>query len=206
MAVYGVKGIWYAKAKKADGVVTGYEGAKKLGMLTEYSFEPTVPDANPLYADNQIAENDSSGASGGTFTGTITHISPDDYNTLFGIEPQDQQLTSEDDPAIAEEAIVKVINFTGNEVSAPVGLAVIEYEQVQGVRDKFYAVVFREATAVMPNDAATTMGESIEWQTREMTFNVSGRDAKNNAWKIVAECKTETEAIAFINKTFKANP
>lgn len=204
MAVYGVKGIWYSPAKKDGGVVTGYSGLKKLGKLTEYSFEPNTPDANPLYADNQEAETDVSGASGGVFTGSVTHVSPEDYNELYGIKPEDVTLNSED--GLEEEASVKVIKFTGTETAVPVGLAIIEYEQVDGVRDKFYAIVFREATAVMPSDGATTMGESIEWQVREMSFNVSGRDAKNTPWKKVVECKTEAEALAFITKEFKANP
>lgn len=204
MAVYGARGIWYAAATKADGVVTKYGGAKKLGKITEYSFEPNVPDANPLYADDAIAENDASGASGGTFTGTITHITPEDYNALFGIEPEDETLSTED--GMSAEAQVKVLKFTGNEVSTPVGLAVIEEEQVDNVRDKFYAIIFREATAVMPSDGASTMGESIEWQTREMTFNVMGRDAKGNPWKKVVECETLEAAEKYIEKEFKANP
>lgn len=205
MAVYGVKGVWYALAEKdTDGTVKGYKGAKKLGKITEYTLEGNNPDSNPLYADNMIAENDISGASGGTLTATVTTVPMEAYQDLFGMKVEDVTLTSEDDESISESVQGKVLKFTGNEAAATIGLGLIQFEQVDGKRDKFYAIIFREGTAQMPDLTAATMGESIDWQTREVTFNIAGRDAKNNPWYYYAEFPSEVAATAYINKTFKA--
>lgn len=204
MAIYGVKGLWYAKAKKEGGLVTGYEGAKKLGKAVDYSFEGNTPEDNPLYADNGIAENDVSAASGGTLTVTVTDCPLASYEDLYGMKQEDVTLTSEDNPAISESATGKKIKFTGNEVSQPIGIGLIEFHQVDNKRDKFFAIVFREGTASMPDLGATTMSEDIEWQTKEMEFSIAGRDSKGTPWMEVVQFETELAAQTYIEKTFKA--
>ena len=71
MAKIGMYGVFYAKAVLKQNVVVGYTGGvKMMGQAISADFSPSKPSENPLYANNGVAENDSSGASGGTLKTT----------------------------------------------------------------------------------------------------------------------------------------
>ena len=50
----------------------------------------------------------------------------------------------------------------------------------------------------VPADAATTQGESIEWQTPELSAVILRDDSANHAWKKEATFTTEAQAEAYI--------
>ena len=86
MAGIGMYGVFYAKAVVKNGIVTGYTGGTKLmGKAISAGFEPSTPEDNPLYANNGEAENDSSGASGGTLTLTLDRLTMDAAADLYGL-------------------------------------------------------------------------------------------------------------------------
>lgn len=202
MAGIGMYGVYYSKATIANGVVTGYAGVQTMGKAISASFEPNTPDDNPLYANNAVAENDSSGASGGTLTLTLDRLTQEAAADLYGLTVEDVEVTVGDTPGTKVEGTA--LKYTGNEQSAPVGVAFIRQNQVDGVRNH-EVILYRRATFSMPSDSAQTMGESIEWQTPEIEGAVMGLEGDGtNAWFEQVIFPTQEAAIAYITKYFAA--
>ena len=202
MAGIGMYGVYYSKATITNGVVSGYAGVKTMGKAISASFEPNTPDDNPLYANNSVAENDSSGASGGTLTLTLDRLTQEAAADLYGLTVEDVEVTVGDTPGTQVEGTA--LKYTGNEQSAPVGVAFIRQNQVDGVRNH-EVILYRRATFSMPADSAQTMGESIEWQTPEIEGTVMGLEGDGtNAWFEQVIFPTQEAAIAYITNYFKA--
>ena len=202
MAGIGMYGVYYSKATITNGVVTGYAGVKTMGKAISASFEPNTPDDNPLYANNAVAENDSSGASGGTLTLTLDRLTQEAAADLYGLTVEDVEVTVGDTPGTQVDGTA--LKYTGNEQSAPVGVAFIRQNQVDGVRNH-EVILYRRATFSMPADSAQTMGESIEWQTPEIEGTVMGLEGDGtNAWFEQVIFPTQEAAIAYITKYFAA--
>lgn len=202
MAGIGMYGVYYSKATITNGVVSGYAGVKTMGKAISASFEPNTPDDNPLYANNSVAENDSSGASGGTLTLTLDRLTQEAAADLYGLTVEDVEVTVGDTPGTQVEGTA--LKYTGNEQSAPVGVAFIRQNQVDGVRNH-EVILYRRATFSMPADSAQTMGESIEWQTPEIEASVMGLEGDgSNAWFEQVIFPTQEAAIAYITNYFKA--
>ena len=203
MAGIGMYGVYYSKATIANGVVTGYAGVQTMGKAISASFEPNTPDDNPLYANNAVAENDSSGASGGTLTLTLDRLTQEAAADLYGLTVEDVEVTVGDTPGTQVEGTA--LKYTGNEQSAPVGVAFIRQNQVDGVRNH-EVILYRRATFSMPADSAQTMGESIEWQTPEIEGTVMGLEGDGtNAWFEQVIFPTQEAAVAYITNYFKAS-
>ena len=202
MAGIGMYGVYYSKATIANGVVTGYGGVKTMGKAISASFEPSTPDDNPLYANNSVAENDSSGASGGTLTLTLDRLTQEAAADLYGLTVEDVEVTVGDKPGTQVEGTA--LKYTGNEQSAPVGVAFIRQNQVDGVRNH-EVILYRRATFSMPADSAQTMGKSIEWQAPEIEASVMGLEGDGtNAWFEQVIFPTQEAAIAYITNYFAA--
>ena len=50
----------------------------------------------------------------------------------------------------------------------------------------------------VPSDAATTQGESIEWQVHELSATITRDESEKHAWKKEATFSTEAQAEAYI--------
>lgn len=202
MAGIGMYGVYYSKATIANGVVTGYAGVQTMGKAISASFEPNTPDDNPLYANNGEAENDSSGASGGTLTLTLDRLTQEAAADLYGLTVEEVEVTVGDSPGTSENGTA--LRYKGNEQSAPVGVAFIRMNQVDGVRNH-EVVLYRRVTFSMPADSAQTMGESIEWQTPEIEGAVMGLEGDGtNAWFEQIIFPSQEAAIAYITNYFAA--
>ena len=194
MAGIGMYGVFYAKAVIQNGIVTGYTGGTKMmGKAISATFEPNTPDDNPLYANNGEAENDSSGASGGTLKLTLDRLTMDAAADLYGLQVVETAVQVN-----GEQVQGKGLKYTGLETSSPVGTAFIRMLQEDGVR-KHEVLLYRRATYSMPSENAKTIGESIEWQTPEISGSVMGmEDDGSNAWYETFVFPTQAAAIAYI--------
>lgn len=200
MAGVGLYGVFYSKCVKSEGVTTGYDGnVKMMGKAISADFEPNTPDDNPLYANNGVAENDSSAGSGGTLTQTLDRMTLETAADLYGTTAQKVSVS------VGEENVEGLeIVYKGNEVSAPVGVAYIKMHQEDGVRNH-EVVFYREATYSRPGDSAQTMGDSIEWQTPEIEATVVGLQGDGSTpWYRVSRWPTQEAAIAYIYSLFGA--
>ena len=194
MAGIGMYGVFYAKAVIQNGIVTGYTGGTKvMGKAISATFEPNTSDDNPLYANNGEAENDSSGASGGTLKLTLDRLTMDAAADLYGLQVVETTVQVN-----GEQVQGKGLKYTGLETSSPVGTAFIRMLQEDGVR-KHEVLLYRRATYSMPSENAKTIGESIEWQTPEISGSVMGmEDDGSNAWYETFVFPTQAAAIAYI--------
>lgn len=198
MAGVGLYGVFYAKATVQAGVVTGYTGGTKLmGKAISAEFTPNTTDDNPLYANNGVAENDSSGASGGTITMTLDRMTLDTAADLYGLEVEETTVMVEGQPVTG-----RGLKYTGTEQSAPVGVAYIRMNQEDGVRNH-EVVLYRRSTFSMPAQSAQTMGESIEWQTPEIEGSVMGMEGDGTEpWFQTFVFPSQAAAIAYIESIF----
>lgn len=202
MAGIGMYGVYYSKCVIANGVVTGFSGLETMGKAISANFEPNVPDDNPLYANNAIAETDTSGASGGTLTLTLDRLTQDAAADLYGLTADTVQVTVGSPGA---EETGNRLKYTGLEQSAPVGVAFIRQNQEDGVR-KHEVVIYRRVAFSMPTETAQTMGESIEWQTPEIEGTVYGQEGDGtNAWYESVVFDTQAAAIQYITKYFQSD-
>lgn len=202
MAGIGLYGVYYAKATVEDGVVTGYTGGlKTMGKAISASFEPTTPDDNPLYANNAVAENV---ASGGTLTLTLDRLTQAAAADMFGLTVQDVQVTVGTSPG--ETVKGTSLKYTGNEQSAPLGVAFIRMNQEDGVRNH-EVIIYRRVMFSMPAMEAQTMGESIEWQTPEIEGTVTGLEGDGtNAWFEQAVFPSQAAAIQYLTTYLTTAP
>lgn len=201
MAGIGLYGVYYSVATVKDGVVTGYNGAKTMGKAISASFTPNNPDENVLYANNSAAESDASGASGGSLSLVLDRLKQDAAADLFGLQVEDVSVTVEGSDAVTG----KGLKFKGTEQSAPVGVAFIRQQQIDGSRDNHEVVLYRRATFQMPTESAQTRGDTIEWQTPEMSAAVVGMEGDGTkAWYEAIVFPTQAAAIAYIEQYFDA--
>ena len=201
MAKIGMYGVFYAKAVVKDGIVTGYTGgAKMMGKAISADFAPSSPDDNPLYANNGEAENDSSGASGGTLKTTLDRLTMEAAADLFGLTVK--KVTVKVGENVVEG---KSLDYTGMEQSVPVGAAYIRMNQEDGVRSH-EVVFYRRVVYSMPNEKAQTKGEKIEWQTPDLEAAVSGMEGDGTKpWYRSVVFPTQA-AIAFIEQVLSEEP
>lgn len=202
MAKIGMYGVYYAKAAVKDGVVVGYTGgAKMMGKAISAEFTPSTADSDPLYANNGEAENNASGASGGTLKTTLDRLTLEAAADLFGLEPKEVTVK------VGEKEVKgQSLDYTGMEQSAPVGVAYIRENQEDGVRSH-EVVLYRNATYSMPSEKAQTMEEKIEWQTPELNAAVAGMEGDGkNPWYRSVVFPTQEAAIAFIKQELEKAP
>lgn len=202
MAKIGMYGVYYAKAVLEKNVVVGYTGGvKMMGQAISADFSPSKPSDNPLYANNSTAENDSSGASGGTLKTTLDRLTLEAAADLFGLT--EKEVTVEVD---GKSVKGRSLDYTGMEQSAPVGVAYIRENQEDSVRSH-EVVLYRRAVYSMPNEKAQTRGEKIEWQTPELEAAVSGMEGDGtNPWYRSVVFTTQAAAIAFIQQELAKEP
>lgn len=190
MATIGLSKPYYAIYTAEDETVT-YSGGGIMGKATEANVEIETSDDNNLYADNAIVETDRV-FSGGTLTLSTDDLSSEVSKAILGVQ---------------EEAITGITGVTDTEAkelvyddrqSAPyLGVGFIIKKKVGGV-DKWRALVLTKVMFAIPADAATTQGESIEWQVPELSATIMRDDTANHVWKREVTLTTEAQAEAYI--------
>ena len=204
MAKIGMYGVFYAKAVLKQNVVVGYTGGvKMMGQAISADFSPSKPSENPLYANNGVAENDSSGASGGTLKTTLDRLTMDAAADLYGLKVKEVSVTVD-----GQEVKGKSLDYTGTEQSAPVGVAYIRETQEDGTHSH-EVVLYRRVVYSMPGEKAKTMGKdrAIEWQTPELEASVFGLEVDGtNSWYRSVVFPTQAAAIAFIRQELEKEP
>ena len=203
MAGIGLYGVYYSKCTvSTSGIVTGYNGVSTMGKAISASFEPNESDNNPLYANNAVAENNASNGSGGTLTLTLDRLTQDAAADLYGLTKSTASVT-------VNSSTVSGTGFKyyGNETANPVGVAFIKWNQENDDRQKHEVVIFRRVKFNFPSTEAQTMGESIEWQTPEITGNVAGLEGTGtNPWYQSFVFATQAAAEQYISDQFASTP
>lgn len=160
------------------GTVT-YTNGKALARGVNVALDVETSDDNTFYADNQSAEQASGKFTGGSVTLTVDGLKDDSRKMILGLP------TADADGWTAY----------GNDGEAPyVGIGWIARYMEDG-NETFVPTFVTKAKFAMPSDSAETQGESIDWQTEELTATIMRDDSANQNWKFVGK-EYATEALA----------
>lgn len=190
MATIGLSKPYYAIYGASGSTVTYTNGAV-MGKATEANIEIDTTEDNNLYGDNAIAEADRSFA-GGTLTLSTTDLSQEVSKAILGLA--EQAITGIEG---VTDTSVKELLYDDQQVTPYLGVGFIIKKKVNGVY-KWRGVVLTKVMFSAPADAATTQGESIEWQTPELSATIMRDDTSNHTWKREATFTSEVQAEAYI--------
>lgn len=197
MAGIGLYGVYYSKGVIENGVLTGYTGVQQMGKAISAAFTPVDQNSNPLYANNGIAERDAAAGSGGELSITLDRVIRAAMADLYGL---------------TEKAVTiggaggSGFDFDGTELSAPVGVGFVRWNQENNSRSHYQAVIFSYVVFGPMTENSQTLGETVEWQTPELTGTVSGGAVCGaKPWKKLYDFETQEAAIAFITDYFQAS-
>ena len=191
MAIKGLTNPVFGEYNYNGNAVT-YSNGFVCGKAVEYSFEPETSDNNPLYGDDNIAENDFGSFNGGTLTLNTTDLDAYTSRRLLKLKEVQVQVGSVQVTELVKDDDAKPV---------PLGFGIIETHQINDV-DKYRAVILCKCTPNIPQEAATTKGESIEWQTKEIEFNAARSDENTanykHPWEREAWFDTHAEAYEYL--------
>lgn len=177
MAKIGLNNFRYSKLTEAEDGTPSYAGAKKPAKAVSCSVDISTNSAS-LYADDALAESDTSFQSG-----TVT----------MGIDDEDMQTMAD----LLGHTIKEDGQMTrnANDTAPYVGLGRVVVKMVGGVYkykvEFLYKVKFSE-----PSQEDNTKGESMEFGTSELEGMVS--TLANGDWSEAKTFDTKEEAITFL--------
>lgn len=192
MAKIGLSKPYYAIYNNTGNNVT-YTGGGLIGKATELNLELEGADANILYADNAAAESDNQFA-GGTLTLSTDDLMPTPTLAILGLKQQPMDLDG------ASTASPQWLVYDDDQVIPYIGFGGIVKKQINNVT-KWVAVVLTKIQFSNPGLDAVTQGETIEWQTTELTATVMRDDSAKHVWQMQSTpMDTEADAEAAIKK------
>lgn len=189
MATIGVSKPYYGIYENNDGVVS-YTGGAVFAKAVEFSATIDSSEDNNLYADNGIAEADRS-FGGGSISVTTDDIEQAAAAAILGITPS--TIT------VGETTEVSELVYNDDMTVPDLGFGIIIKKKKDGI-DKYRAVFFHKIKFNIPEDAATTQGETIEWQTPTIEGTIMRDDSEKHGWKSEATLDTEALAVAYLKQ------
>ena len=190
MATIGLSKPYYG-IYSASGTTVSYTDGAVMGKATEANIEIDTTEDNKLYGDNAIAEADRSFA-GGTLTLSTTDLSQEVSKAILGLK--ESAITGIEG---VTDTSVKELIYDDDQSTPYLGVGFIIKKKVNGAY-RWRAVVLTKVMFSVPADAATTQGESIEWQTPELSATIMRDDSATHMWKREATFTTEVQADAYI--------
>lgn len=189
MATIGLRRPYYAKYTADDAGNVTYTNGGILAKAVEFSTSIKSSEDNNLHADDGIAETDRTFA-GGTGSLTTDDLTQEASAAILGITPSTIQ--------VGEESVTELIY--DETMEAPnLGIGVILTKIKNGVR-KYRAVVLTKVIFNIPDEAATTQKEAIEWQTPVLNFTIMRDDTSKRKWKREGTFDDELKARAYIEQ------
>lgn len=194
MAVIGVSKPMFG-LYNATGTTVSYTDGGVLGKATEIDVTINTSEDNNLRADNGIAETDRS-FSDGTLTIGTDDLSQEVSRLILGVK--EAELGTIEGITTAEGASApKELIFDDDMTTPYLGVGFV----IKGQKDNvtyWRSIVFPKVMFNVPNDAATTQGESIEWQTPSLVGTILRDDSEKHTWKRETRLTTEAQAVAYI--------
>lgn len=194
MAKIGVSKPYYAIYNSSeDGTVT-YSDGGVLGKATEVDVTINTSEDNNLRADNGIAETDRQFSDGSLTVGT-DDLSQEVSKAILGVK--EQPLPTIPGITPPEGSTYSELIFDDEMENPYLGVGFI----IKGQKNnKVYwrPVVFTKVMFNVPDDSATTQGETIEWQTPSLVATILRDDTTTHMWKRETRLATEAEAEAYI--------
>lgn len=178
MAKIGLTNLWYSPLTEGtDGTAT-YAGAQQLGKAVSCSVEITNNEAM-LYADDTLAESDTSFANG-----SITLGVADDDDTVFA-------------PILGHTLTNGVVTKAATDTAPYVGVGRIVTKMVNGAYkykvEFLYKVKFAE-----PSADETTKGESVEFSTPEIEGKIAALGDNAGTWSTSKTFDNKSDALIYL--------
>ncbi|RHC66954.1 phage tail protein [Anaerobutyricum hallii] len=179
----------------AEGNTVTYSDVYAADKAVEYSFEADVAEDKDLYADNQVAETAAGRFVSGKLTLKTADLPPELSKKILGLKTATRQ--------VGEETVTEVI-YDDDQAAPYLGFGIIEEHQIDN-KTGYLPVVFPKVRFSIPEDAATTRGDEVDWQTKEISGTVVRSDQVddnyNHPWKIMPQkmYATEAEALKYNN-------
>ncbi len=169
----------YVALYEESGGTISYTSGQKLARGVNVSIDPESADDNIFYADNITAETDAGKFTGGTVTLTVDGLHTSTRKLIFGLPTAD---------ASGWTAF-------GDNMEIPyVGIGYIARQQSDGVVT-YVPTVLAKCRFNLPEDAAATQEEEIDWQTQSLEAVILRDDSANHNWKFIGD-DFDTEADA----------
>ena len=177
MALIGLNNFWYSKLTEAQDGTPTYDGAKSFGKAVSCSVSITNNSAS-LYADDALAESDTSFQSG-----TVTLGVDDNREATFA------DILGHDIDESGE------VIYNTNDVAPWVALARIVVKMVNNVK-LYKAMILYKVKFAEPSEDEKTKGETIEFATPSIEGTIA--QLANGDWKKSKTFSTKAEALAYI--------
>lgn len=181
-----------------DGNTVFYTNGFIAGKAVEYSVETETSEDNPLWGDDEVAEHDYGVFSGGILTLNTTHLDAFTAKRMLNLKEVQRPVG---------DAEVTELVYDDDASPKSKGFGIIEMHQVNDV-DKYRAVILARVTPKNPSEAATTKGETIEWQTKELECTVerTQEESENykHPWKYEAWFDTKADAVKYLKTVLNA--
>ena len=171
-----------------------YTEGMNLGGGVSYSDSIEVADDNDFYADNRVDETESGVFTSGEATITINYLSATAAKMVLGLTNQQTVSTTKWDA------------YDDDTTPPDVG-----YGHVKKVMDggvvQYIGFVLPRVKFALPSESAETQGESIDWQTQELTATIMRSLNGKHSWRYVTETPFDTEdeayqaVVAFLSQT-----
>lgn len=175
---------------KAEGSYVTYTNPYEADCAVEYSFEAETAEDNNLYANNGIKETAAGKFSSGTLTLKTADLEPGLSKKIIGLKTATRMVKGKE--------ITEVV-YDDNLKQPALGFGIIEEHEIDGIT-LYLPIILPKIKFNVPGNAATTRGNEIEWQTREVTAKVmrseQADDSYNHPWQISPEKMFDTEAEA----------
>lgn len=190
MATIGLSKPFYAVYNNSSGTVT-YTAGASMGKATEANIEIETSEDNNLYADNAVAETDRQ-FTGGTLTLSTDDLSQEVSKAILGLNEQPLGEIS----GVTDQSVKELI-YDNTQLTPYLGIGFI-IKKVVGGMTKWRGVMLAKIMFSIPTDAATTQGDTIEWQVPTLTATIMRDDSATQVWKREATFTTEAQAEAYI--------
>lgn len=191
MAIKGLAVPVFGEYNYNGGKAT-YTNGFVAGSAIEYGVEVEASENNPLYGDDYIIENDYGKFNSGTLTLNTSDLDQYTSKRLLGLK--------EVEVTVGDVKVTELVT-DDDAKTKPKGFGIIETHQIND-KDKYRAVILCKVAMSIPEEAATTKGESIEWQTKEIegTVNRTEEETENykHPWKREAWFNTKNEALEYL--------
>lgn len=177
----------YVAKYNATGQTVTYSGGMPLGRGVSLSLDVETANDNNFYADNVLAESESTNFTSGTANITVDGLENAAAVLTLGLgSPQ---------PLQVNETPVQMQGY-GKSMAAPyVGYGCVRRTQMQG-KVQYWPYILPKVKFSIPGDEIETSEDQINWQTQELSAAVQRDDTAAANWKLISEEGMATEAEA----------
>ena len=179
MARVGVSYPRYAIYTNTGGTVT-YGGAQSLGKATTFGVTLDSGNDNILYADNAPAESATTFA-GGTLTVGVDDLYDAAAVAILGLTNSSDEIISKADQTVPYVGVGGVIKHIRSGATAYTGM------------------ILTKCQFTDPGITVNTQGETIDWQTPELSATILKDDTADGVWRRYKTFDTEAAAKSYVD-------